>query len=94
MKIGIQKMKKPKEPKIFKWPRMYATFHGPNPKYCRLRIIEPDGTCTWYPTHYHENGFLSCCWARKGLSPKQQIKRMKEHDKLTKGKTIFIGEIK
>ena len=91
-------MKPPKEPKTFKYPRMYASFADVTPKncrdYCRLRIIEPSGKSIWFSGC---NGFPSetPCWhSRKIKTGAQAVKALKAYCSDASLDCVYIGEIK
>lgn len=86
-------MKPPKEPRSFKWPRMYVRF-GHSADYCRLRIIEPNGRSTWFGSLDGEEYMASPCWHRDYMNAKQAVEAMKKYDQKYSIETIFIGEIK
>lgn len=94
-------MRQPKEPKTFKYPRLYARIVEDGSE-CeqRIRIIYPNGDAEWEDmTHFclwHDP-----CWNKtyhnKKLSQdgNEAVSYMKQYDaKSYRYKTVFLGEIK
>lgn len=86
-------MKPPKEPKDFRFPRMYVCFSLGLDTFSRLRIIEPDGRSNWLNGYSGSNEGMPC-WAIPGQSAMDAVKSMKEYDLANFLTTVFIGEIK
>lgn len=90
-------MKQPKEPKIFKWPRIYyGRSHEKDDD--RVRIIYPDVRCSefYYVSLDVSFGYYwtTPCWYSCLYDSFKNIEAMKKYDKESGLKTIFIGEIK
>ena len=96
-------MKPPKEPKVWRWPRLYWT---EDPEQVDLIIIYPDGR---YADRYAERTysgmnnsvfmertFFIPCWFILGptMTPNQQRRAMMKYAKDNGFERIFIGEIK
>lgn len=98
--------KRPKEPKTFKHPRLYARFpvgKDPSGKTFRIRIIEPDGNLFWDDNVDNASLLLPRtrpCWAfcdsgaRLTINPYKLVQLMKAYDKKYGYETVFLGEIK
>lgn len=103
-------MKPPKEPKSFKWPRLYWTPWNKR-GVAQMRIIYPDKRpperTAWHPgireldEVFDYNGLLlPCCWHPSFYgdgsewTPKRNLIELKTFCKFKKQECIFIGEIK
>lgn len=89
------KVEAPKEPKSFKYPRMYARFDEFDRHWCRLIIINPDGTMEGYYSDCGEKRGPACYWS-PGMDAKEVVKAMHKYtdELLFRNPAIFIGEIK
>lgn len=102
-------MRKPKEPKTFKYPRLYWSPDCHEPEIfdvAELRIIYPDGSTDRVmstDSMFGEPYFLknTCCWDLQQdkleelvQNPLEQLDRLKEHCLREGASCIFIGEIK
>lgn len=91
-------MKRPKEPRTFKYPRLYWQPMGPSFT-GRLRILYPDRPPEWALNEIlgfntfgvvWDNG--PCCWFQ---TVKTQLEDMHQFDRDIKNpKAVFLGEIK
>lgn len=95
-------MREPKEPKTFKYPRLYMGIRYPcSEDFFRLRIIYPDNTAEWTNAKlslWHEelgDDWTDLpCWYSKENSLRGNIQNMKNYDDNIYRETIFLGEIK
>jgi hypothetical protein len=81
---------------------MYAVFRDDDPKWCRLRIIEPEGVARWFNQHGTDMG--ESCWANGiaratilgyELNPDHQVQLMRIYDQdIGYSPAVYIGEIK
>lgn len=86
----------PKEPRSFKYPRMYARFDPSCRWFCRLIIINPDGSSEWFEGALGESMGIPC-WHREDnhiLGGKLSVARMKRSVEGGLTAPVFIGEIK
>lgn len=90
-----------KEPKYFRYPRVYFSpirdFTGHVP----IRIIYPDGTppqrphCTFHTFERSPKGEgFEPCWYQKGMSPDQQVLALKNYCRDNGVELDFLGELK
>lgn len=99
-------MKPPKEPKSFKYPRLYwRPMKHEHSFIATLVIIYPKGRRTTERTAFHNqdasvqffniNGnCLPACWDEDWFTPEERVLRLKEYAQNHGIKTIFLGEIK
>lgn len=97
-------MKKPKEPRAWKYPRLY---YQSAPSYYnreRIRIIYPDGKSEWVDNVSDPDLVYRPCWAGwkdrvddygKNKTPFLALKAMRTYDRTFDWpKADFLGEIK
>ena len=88
-----------KEPKTFKYPRLYMR-NTDKKVYSewkeRIRIIYPNGKTEYDDVEYSDYfKFEKPCWRLRSRNPYKQVKAMKDYDaSCGYYETIFLGEIK